>query len=167
MHAMIYVLLFLIVYAAVIVFMLRYYIDSTGVDFFYGRKLDPPIAWGQEVTFILCLGLLGVGFLLLERFIKLYATTLLDRSKKIQTLEIEKEELVQEIKKYKDERADIDLDAPLQKVITTLQNISGDLGVNSAIKDQLSFVIKILASNKLYAPNLEDKRNFLLAYFNI
>src|SRR4051812_1167554 len=83
LHVMAYILLFLLIYASVIIFMLLYYIDQTGFDFFYGRYLDPPILWGQEVTFIICLAILGVAFLLLERFIKLYANTVLDRSKKI------------------------------------------------------------------------------------
>ena len=51
--------------------MIVYYVDAGGHDMFYGRILDPPIQPGQETTFIIALGLLGIAFLLLERFVKL------------------------------------------------------------------------------------------------
>jgi hypothetical protein len=138
--------------------MMVYYVDNTGVDFTYGRILDPQIRWGEEITFIISLGLIGCAFLLLEKFIKLYANTLVERSKTIETLEIEKEELKKEMERLTKENDNIDLDAPIQKVITTLQNISSDMQMDTTTKDQLSYVIKILSSNKLYAPSLEDKR---------
>lgn len=125
-HLMLYILLFLLCYTSVVIFMMLYYIDETEVSFSYGRVLEPKIQWGQEITFVISLALLGIAFLLLERFIKLYANTLVDRSRKIETLEIEKEELVKEIRKYKIEQEDIDLDAPIQKVITVLQNLPSE-----------------------------------------
>lgn len=160
LHVMLYILLFLFAYTGVIVFMYVYYVDDTGEDFFYGRVLEPKIQWGQEITFIFCIAILGIAFLLLEKFIKLYATTLVDRSRKIETLEIETEELRNEIKKYReDQDVPIDLDAPIQKVISTLQNIGSNIELDPSIKEQLAFVIKIITSNKLYSPNLnfDDK----------
>ncbi len=97
-----------------------YYVDETGTDFFYGRVLEPGIIWGQEITFIISLAALGIAFLLLEKFIKLYASTLLERSKQIETLK-------EEIRQFKEEiEIEVDLDAPIQKVISTLQNIASD-----------------------------------------
>jgi hypothetical protein len=69
-HIMIWVALFLLIYTIIVIIMLLYYIDPTGHDFFYGRILSPPILPGQETTVIFCLALLGTGFLLLERFVK-------------------------------------------------------------------------------------------------
>jgi hypothetical protein len=83
-----------------------------------------------------------------------------ERSKQVETLEIEKEELAKQILKYKEEHENvIDLDAPIQKVITILQNISAEVP-DPEVKNQLGFVIKVLGSDKLYSPNLnfEDKR---------
>lgn len=160
LHVMIYIILFLLIYTIIILIMFFYYVDKSGVDLFYGRILDPEISWGQEITFIICIALLGIAFLFLEKFIKLYATTLVDRSHQIETLEIEKEELRQEIMKYRDDQdVSIDLDAPIQKVIATLQSIQSDGQLDNSTKDQLAFIIKILASNKLYSPNLnfDDK----------
>jgi hypothetical protein len=71
MFTMVYILVFLLEYTAIILFMMFYYIDTTGVSFKYGRILEPGISWGQEITFIISLGLLGTAFLLLEKFIKL------------------------------------------------------------------------------------------------
>ena len=57
-----------------------------------------------------------------------YANTLLERSKTIEALEVEQEELRQEIKRYREqENTQVDLDAPVQKVISTLQSIAADL----------------------------------------
>lgn len=126
-HIMIWIGAFLFIYGATIVVMIYYYVDKTGNDFFFGRVLDPPIQSGQETTFIICLAILGLVFLLLERFIKLYANTLLERSRTIEALEIEQEELRQEIKRFREEQEnDVDLDAPIQKVIAILQNIGAD-----------------------------------------
>jgi len=48
----------------------------------------------------------------------------------------------------------VDLDAPIQKVIQVLQSMATEL--NPASKEQLANVIKILASNKLYSPDLDS-----------
>jgi hypothetical protein len=69
---MIWISLYILGYSAVVIVMMLYYIDETGHDFFYGRVLDPPIQPGQETTVIISLAVLGVGFLLMERFVKLY-----------------------------------------------------------------------------------------------
>ena len=70
-HIMIWIASFLLIYTIIVIIMLLYYIDTTGHDFFYGRVLDPSISPGQETTVIICLALLGTGFLLLEKFVKL------------------------------------------------------------------------------------------------
>lgn len=124
LHMMAYIMTFLAVYTGIVIGMANYYIDNSGVSFAYGRILDPLILWGQEITFILTLALLGVTFLLLERFIKLYATTLVERSREIETLELEKEELKNEIRRFKEGEENLDVDAPIQKVVSILQSIA-------------------------------------------
>jgi hypothetical protein len=154
-HVVIYIVLFVASNAASVGFMAWFYTDDTGVKSFRGRRLDPPVSWGQEATFWFSIVLMGLAFLMLEKFVKLYANSLLARSLQIKTLEKEKEELVEEIKKFKGDGAqDVDLDAPIQKVIQILQLMSNEL--NSTSKEQLAWVIKILASNKLYSPDLES-----------
>jgi hypothetical protein len=71
---MAWIMLYLLVYAVTVIVMLLFYRDATGESFIHGRVLDPPLQWGQEITFIICLALLGIAFLLLEKFIKLYPT---------------------------------------------------------------------------------------------
>ena len=53
----------------------------------YARALDPAISSTMEVTYLLTLGLLGIGFLLMEKFIKVYASTLVTWSQQISTME--------------------------------------------------------------------------------
>eukprot|EP01112_Ceratiomyxa_fruticulosa_P008300 TRINITY_DN214_c0_g1_i1.p1 TRINITY_DN214_c0_g1~~TRINITY_DN214_c0_g1_i1.p1 ORF type:complete len:745 (+),score=137.62 TRINITY_DN214_c0_g1_i1:217-2451(+) len=157
-HVLVYIVLFLISYAASIYFITWFYTDTTGLSSGKGHTLDPPMSWTQEVTIMISLVLVGISFLMLERFVKLYAHSLLERSHQIIALEREKDELEKEIKKYKgDEEIDVDLDAPIQKVIGVLQEISNSADVS--VRDQLQFVIKTLASNKLYAPNLNFEEN--------
>jgi hypothetical protein len=63
-----------------------------------------------------------------------YANTLLDRTQTIQALEIEQEELRQELKKMKEqEKNQIDVDAPVQKVIAILQGIAADMGSSQVV----------------------------------
>ena len=58
-----------------------------------------------------------------------YANTLFERTNTIQALEIEQEVLRQELKKMKEqEKPQIDVDAPVQKVLAILQEISADGG---------------------------------------
>jgi hypothetical protein len=104
-----------------------FYTDTTGLQSYKGRALNPAISWAQEVTFIVSIALLGIAFLMLEKFVKLYANSLLERSRQIKTLEKEKEELVEEVKKFRgDDTQNVDLDAPVQKVI---QIIFPDVGI--------------------------------------
>lgn len=154
-HVVTYISLFVASNAASVGFMAWFYTDDTGLKSFRGRKLDPGVSWGQEATFWVSIVLLGLAFLMLEKFVKLYANSLLERSHQIKTLQKEKDELVEEIKKFKGDSAkDVDLDAPIQKVIQVLQSMANEL--NQSSKEQLANVIKILASNKLYSPDLES-----------
>lgn len=155
-HVVAYIVLFVAANAASVGFMAWFYTDSTGLKSFRGRKLDPGISWGQEATFWFSIVLMGLAYLMLEKFVKLYANSLLERSHQIKTLQKEKDELEEEIKRFKrDGGQDVDLDAPIQKVIQVLQSMSNEL-TSSATKEQLGNVIKILASNKLYQPDLEQ-----------
>lgn len=138
-----HIILFVAANAASVGFMAWFYTDSTGLQTFRGRKLDPGISWGQEATFWFSIVLMGMAYLMLEKFVKLYANSLLERSHQIKTLQKEKEELVEEvcwlflwslmfivvqIKKFKGDGAqDVDLDAPIQKVIQVLQSMSNGI----------------------------------------
>lgn len=177
-HVIIYTIAFAGTYVSCIAFMDWFYTDTTGLESYKGRALSPPISWAQEVTFIVSIALLGIAFLMLEKFVKLYANSLLERSQQIKTLEKEKEELAEEVKRFKgDDQQNVDLDAPVQKVIQILQNMSTNNGkvlcceadltcvaeLDNTAKDQLQFIIKILASNKLYAPNLDFGEKYILS----
>lgn len=153
-HVMIYTIAFGGVYLACVGFMNYFYTDTTGLLSDKGRALSPTISWAQEGTFIVSIALLGIAFLMLEKFVKLYANSLLERSRQIKTLEKEKEELAEEVKRFRgDDNQNVDLDAPVQKVIQILQNMANNNELDTSAKEQLQFIIKILASNKLYAPD--------------
>jgi len=127
-HVVVYIVLFVAANAASVGFMAWFYTDSTGLQSFKGRMLDTPVSWGQEATFWFSILLMGLAYLMLEKFVKLYANSLLERSHQIKTLQTEKAELVEEIKKFKgDGGQDVDLDAPIQKVIQVLQSMANGL----------------------------------------
>lgn len=156
-HVLIYTIAFGGVYLSCVAFMGWFYTDTTGVQSLKGRALSPAISWAQEITFIVSIALLGIAFLMLEKFVKLYANSLLERSRKIKTLEKEKQELAEEVKKFKgDDNRNVDLDAPVQKVIQTLQTMANSSEMNIQGREQLQIIIKILASNALYSPDLDQ-----------
>lgn len=138
LHVMIYTFTFVCSYISCVAFMDWFYTDQTGLDSFKGRALKPTISWAQEITFIVSVTLLGFAFLMLEKFVKSYANSLLERSRQIKTLEKEKQELAEEVKKIKgDEGQNVDLDAPVQKVIHILQtmaNASGNVCLQRVVR---------------------------------
>eukprot|EP01116_Phalansterium_solitarium_P017504 TRINITY_DN4328_c0_g1_i1.p1 TRINITY_DN4328_c0_g1~~TRINITY_DN4328_c0_g1_i1.p1 ORF type:complete len:758 (+),score=285.67 TRINITY_DN4328_c0_g1_i1:3227-5500(+) len=155
-HVMIYILLFILEYAVIIIAMMLYYVDSTQISFSAGRILSPGIRWGEEITFLISLGLIGVAFLLMEKFVKLYASTLLDHSNNIKNLEHEKEQLLRELRAFKNTEEKVDLDAPIQKVIASLQDMMNNSpDMDAATKEQMQNVINILGSNQLYSVKLD------------
>eukprot|EP01137_Pigoraptor_chileana_P028135 Opistho-2@11647 len=145
------------VYFAVIGFMDFFYTcEFPCIEKFKGDKLDPPIEWREEATFVLCLVLMAFSYKMLHRFIELYAKTLVDREAEANTLLQTNVELRKELKKLKSPNVTYDLESPLAKVldilVATRQNQSTD------VAETLDFVISVLQSNvhKLFSPDLYD-----------
>jgi hypothetical protein len=121
-----YTVLFIFIYSMAVLFMMWFYTDATTTDEFFGRYLE--INYTEEITFLICLAVLGIGFLYLEKFIKLYAITLVEHTRHIKRLQIEKEQLAREVLRYKDGSQYIDLDAPVQQAVKILNEFEGKLG---------------------------------------
>jgi len=155
-HVVVYIFVFVAANAACVGFMEWFYSDTTGLKTFKGKKLDPGISWGQEATFWFSIAMMGFAFLMLEKFVKLYANSLLERSHQISSLEKQNRELAEEVKKGKGDEQNVDLDAPIQKVLAVLQSMSNSADVDNATREQLGNVIKILASNKLYSAEVQS-----------
>lgn len=154
LHVMIYILLFILEYTVITIAMLFFYTDASSVSFSGGRILDPGISWGEEITFLISLALIGCAFLFMEQFVKLYANTLVDHTNSIRQLEVEKDALQRELRALKGAEEKVDLDAPIQKVITILRNVQTP-DMDAATKEQLNQVIKVLGSNQLYQVDLD------------
>lgn len=69
-----------------------------------------------------------------------------------ETLEIEKERLKEEIKKFRNEREDIDLDAPIQKVITILQTIGNDFRKSFLVTTSLFSFLEFVSMYRRNGP---------------
>eukprot|EP01136_Pigoraptor_vietnamica_P030892 Opistho-1_new@90729 len=144
-------------YIACVRFMDFFYSDTTGLRFWRGRifEANRKIDYGGEVTFMIALFILGVAFNMLERFIKKYGTTLLERENNVNELFYDNEELKKQLQKATAGDRKLDLDSPLTKVIQLLREIQRGRDATHDVVENLEFVIQILSSNELFAPNLE------------
>eukprot|EP01137_Pigoraptor_chileana_P025222 Opistho-2@94356 len=156
-HVLIASVAFIGCYIACVRFMDFFYSDTTGLRVWRGRVFEArrKIDYGGEVTFMIALFILGVAFNMLERFIKKYGMTLVERENNVNDLYYDNEQLKKELSKAASGDKKLDLDSPLTKVIQMLREIQRARDAGAEVVENLEFVIQILASNELFAPNLE------------
>ena len=158
LHIRIYTLAYTTIYICCMMFMNAFYTDARGDSTWAGRKLDPEVNWGQETTFALAMFAIGVGFALLERFINTYSRVLAERREHIKDLDKARRELEKEVQRSgKAEKENLDMDAPIEKVLSTLRKLKSNMTQPDMV-DDIEWITKVLNSNQnLYAPSLAPK----------
>eukprot|EP00727_Mastigamoeba_balamuthi_P007579 m51a1_g3441 putative camp-specific phosphodiesterase (316) ;mRNA; r:656575-658251 len=164
-HVMVYILLFLSAQSFTVMFMTWFYRDISGEDSKWGRVLDPRIDVAQEIAFLVLMALLGIMFLVMEKYVRVYTKHLLNRSEHVKKLEKVKKELQEEIKRLEC-LTHVDLDSPLTKIVNDLNAMSEESSIDSTTKQQLESVCKVLTSNKLYMPSINFKKTDVLQSVN-
>ncbi|KAI9189244.1 cAMP-specific 3',5'-cyclic phosphodiesterase 4D [Blastocladiella emersonii ATCC 22665] len=116
----------------------------------YIRELGPiDINLASEGTFLVFMVLLQLGLFMLQRFIKRYATFLIDRQRRMQRLQAANAELQDKLKLLKVD-VNLDLDTPITKVIRIIKSIQAKEDMDGEVIESLDYVIGILSSNKLF-----------------
>ncbi|KAJ1512083.1 High affinity cAMP-specific 3',5'-cyclic phosphodiesterase 7A [Coelomomyces lativittatus] len=154
-HLALYVLLFLVTYYASVGFMHWFY-GFTCTTFACLDSSLKPIVWAEEAFWTLTFLVLSICFFTLLRFIKLNASTLLDREVYLHTLLQTNLELKRELKRLKLTR-EADLNAPLTRIIQIFKDIRSGIQTDMETKLSLDFIMKILTSENFFAPTLETK----------
>ncbi|KAJ3070914.1 hypothetical protein HK102_006555, partial [Quaeritorhiza haematococci] len=102
----------------------------------------------EEGTFIFSCLLLGIALFMLQRFIREYAFSLIDRQKHVAQLTKVNADLKSQLKALKKE-VDLDLESPITKVIKILRNIQVRREMDPELVESLDYVVQILSSNQL------------------
>ncbi|KAJ3337594.1 High affinity cAMP-specific 3',5'-cyclic phosphodiesterase 7A [Gonapodya sp. JEL0774] len=114
---------------------------------------DVDVNWTEEGTFIISLALVGVALFSLQKFIGQYARNLVDRQGHMQKLAMLNTDLRNQLRQMKND-VDLDLDAPIFKVIQVVRNIQEKNDLDADMAESLDYAIQILSSNQLFAPDL-------------
>ncbi|KXS20315.1 HD-domain/PDEase-like protein [Gonapodya prolifera JEL478] len=114
---------------------------------------DVDVHWTEETTFIISLTLLAVLLFSLQRFIGEYAKNLVERQSHMQKLALLNTDLKNQLRQINQE-VDLDLDAPIYKVIQVIKTIQAQNEVDADMAESLDYAIQILSSNQLFSPDL-------------
>ncbi|KAJ3035521.1 High affinity cAMP-specific 3',5'-cyclic phosphodiesterase 7A [Rhizophlyctis rosea] len=150
-----------------ITFIIVYYLCIVGMYFFYRTDCSDiycgvGFADGQGINFafeaVLCgaCGMVVLCFVMLERFIKLNASTLLERDNYMNQLYHANIDLKRQLRRAKSEK-EVDLEAPLARATQILRDVKETQELDKSVQDEIDFIMGILASDQLYNPNLYQK----------
>jgi hypothetical protein len=160
MHLFLYSVIFIVEYGVVLALMSWFFTDTSKISENRGDALQPGINWMYEIVFGLCLMMTATWYILLEKFVKTYALTLIERETYMNNLFATNIELRRELRRAKrgQELKEINLDAPIATVNGILTDIQGREETSASVKESLDFVLHVLASNKLFAPDLNENK---------
>eukprot|EP00842_Homolaphlyctis_polyrhiza_P007008 jgi/Hompol1/897/HPOL_005453-RA len=120
--------------------------------------LSTPISVLSEAILIIDCIFVMVIFYMLEKFINLNASTLLDRENYMQHLYIANMDLKRQLRNAKIEN-EVDLEAPLSRATQILQEVKEEQDLEPAIVEEIDFIIGLLSSDKLFQPDLFQNSN--------
>ncbi|KAJ3285721.1 High affinity cAMP-specific 3',5'-cyclic phosphodiesterase 7A [Borealophlyctis nickersoniae] len=154
-HLMFYSIAFVLVYVGCVVGMHFFYIENCSTEF-CGVGLRGGIQPVYEAVLVGgCLMVVGC-FMMLERFIKLNASTLLERENYMQQLFNANIDLKKQLRRAKNDK-EVDLEAPLARATQILKEVKDTQELDRAVQGEIDFIIGILGSDQLYNPNLYQK----------
>ncbi|KAJ3219533.1 High affinity cAMP-specific 3',5'-cyclic phosphodiesterase 7A [Dinochytrium kinnereticum] len=156
-HIKIYAVALICVYSACIGFMSWFYVPSC-TRFWCGKgfeNTDQIRVENESVLGAACV-IIAFGFVMLERFIKMNASTLLERENYMNQLYIANIDLKKQLRRARNQE-EIDLEAPLSKATQILKDVKEIDNLDSSIMSEIDMIVKILASDQLYNPNLYQK----------
>jgi hypothetical protein len=142
-------------YAICVLGMSMFYIANC-TDFFCGVQLSERInVYYEGVLGIACLFVV-LCFISLEKFIKLNASTLLERELYMNQLYVANIDLKRQLRRARNDE-EVDLEAPLARATQILKDVKDTQDVDRTIADEIDFIIGILSSDQLYNPNIYQK----------
>ncbi|KAI8923499.1 hypothetical protein BC831DRAFT_520935 [Entophlyctis helioformis] len=156
-HLLYFCVAYTVVYIAMLGLMVAVYKDGC-VDLNCGVALRTPIApLAEGVLMIECFFVMVI-YSRLERFIKLNASTLLDRENYMQHLYIANMDLKRQLRTAKIEN-EVDLEAPLTRATQILNEVKDTQDLEDSIIEEIDFIIGLLSSDKLFQPDLFQNSN--------
>ncbi|KAJ3087500.1 High affinity cAMP-specific 3',5'-cyclic phosphodiesterase 7A [Quaeritorhiza haematococci] len=154
-HLIAYTIIFMGSYLICVFVMSRFYQDNCR-DFFCGVGLRPEINFSQELVLVAASMLVVGVIIMLERFIKLNASTLLERENYMTQLYLANIDLRRQLRQAKSNK-EVDLEAPLAKATQILKDVRESPDLDETTRQELEFIAGILSSDQLYNPNLYQK----------
>ncbi|KNC53238.1 cAMP-specific 3',5'-cAMP phosphodiesterase 4 [Thecamonas trahens ATCC 50062] len=155
-----YTLCCLIVYLSAVLFSSQFYTDVHGTSFTTGRVLSPPIHWGEEFTFCVCVALLGLALLATTRFVHLFARSVASHQEEVSMLRAELDSFTSHA---------VQVDTPISRVLALLTKVRdearpigadhlrasrAELAHRLAIVRQVNEALAILSAGALYQPEI-------------
>ncbi|KAJ3413736.1 High affinity cAMP-specific 3',5'-cyclic phosphodiesterase 7A [Chytridiales sp. JEL 0842] len=154
-HLIIYSVVLLLMYGLCVAGMSQFYVANC-TSFFCGVQLKERInAYYEGVLGVACLFVV-LCFISLEKFIKLNASTLLERELYMNQLYVANMDLKRQLRRARNDE-EVDLEAPLARATQILKEVKDTQDVDRSIADEIDFIINILSSDQLYNPNIYQK----------
>ncbi|KAJ3285755.1 High affinity cAMP-specific 3',5'-cyclic phosphodiesterase 7A [Blyttiomyces sp. JEL0837] len=125
-------------------------------DLYCGLQLSESIDETYEAVLGVACVFVVIIFVMLERFIKMNASTLLDRELYMNQLYVANLDLKRQLRRARNDEQ-VDLEAPLARATQILKEVKDTQDVDKTIMDEIDFIIEILSQDQLYNPNLYQK----------
>ncbi|KAJ3048826.1 High affinity cAMP-specific 3',5'-cyclic phosphodiesterase 7A, partial [Rhizophlyctis rosea] len=156
-HLIYYSITFICVYYLCVVAMFFFYTSDCsqiycGVGFAEGEGIE----FGFEAVLCGACGMVVICFVMLEKFIKLNASTLLERDNYMNQLYHANIDLKKQLRRARSEK-EVDLEAPLSRATQILKEVKETQELDKSVQNEIDFIMGILASDQLYNPNLYQK----------
>ncbi|KAJ3098210.1 High affinity cAMP-specific 3',5'-cyclic phosphodiesterase 7A [Phlyctochytrium planicorne] len=156
-HLLIYSVTMMALYGLSVLLMSRYY--SRCFDWYCGGveidSNEPINRWNELILVVACIAVIS-AFVMMERFIKSNAWTLLERENYMNQLYLANVDLRKQLRRARNDE-EIDLEAPLSKATQILKEIKDTQDVDVSLAEEIEFIIGILSSDQLFNPDIYQK----------
>eukprot|EP01135_Chromosphaera_perkinsii_P011202 Nk52_evm29s2356 gene=Nk52_evmTU29s2356 len=154
---------YLVTYLLLVLFMDQFFTDTTGTADFSGDILDPSIQWSEESSFVVTVILMGVAYVMLERYTEEYAKTLIEKEMYTHDLYAVHEELKRRLREFTrgDHKGEIVVESPLQTVLGILNQQMKENEGNQELQESLRYALEILRTNRdnLFHLDIEEEED--------
>ncbi|KAJ3195416.1 High affinity cAMP-specific 3',5'-cyclic phosphodiesterase 7A [Irineochytrium annulatum] len=154
-HLILYSVVLLVIYSLCILGMSAFY-KAGCHQTFCGIGLSDPINARNEIVLGAACVMVVICFIMLEKFIKMNASTLLEREYAMNQLYMANIDLKKQLRRARNDE-EVDLEAPLSRATQILRELKDTEDVDRSIAEEIDFIIEILSADQLYNPNLYQK----------